>query len=127
MLDAAALAAYRLVASRYDTSGGLQSLARVLFDAQFFEVLDGESVCGRFALRLNCFEHGCEGEVVAAAGALPGVDLTHSVLPVIEQHIFANVQAVKVVTRRRALVSKLLNRGYRIDAFVMRKAPDART
>lgn len=105
---------------RFDTSGGLCSLDEHLQRAQFFEVLHAGAVVARYALAIDGHAHGVEAVIVGAVGGLPGFDLTASVLPHIEAQV-KGVRAVKVETRRRALVKKLMQRGYVIDAYVLRK------
>lgn len=118
-LDAAARAAYAKC-MRFDTSGGLQSLDDMLGRCELFELHDGEAVIGRYALRVNEWAHGREGIILAAVGNAPGLDLTAAFLPTIEQQL-AGVDAVLVVTRRKHLVNKLLQAGYELNAFMLRK------
>lgn len=120
-LDAIALEAYRAVQTeRTDTSGGLATLGDLLRRCDFYEVMDGDRIIGRYALRVNQFSNGAEGDIAAAVGCLPGVDLTASLLPHIEAQ-FAGVQAVKIETKRRSLARKFLAAGYHIDGYILRK------
>jgi hypothetical protein len=122
-LDPAALAAYAsLLKSKCDPCGGLQSVAELLSGAEFFELVDSRgAVVGRYALRVEHWSGGIEGQVLGAVGDLPGADLTGTVMPVIEKH-FEGANCVTVLTKRKALVGRLLSMGYGIDGYTMRKA-----
>ena len=75
-----------------------------------------------YVLKIAARSHGKEGTILAAAGALPGVDLTRRWIPVIErQFAQEGCAAVTVYTRRPAMRAKLESLGYRQDAWVMRK------
>ncbi len=118
-LDAAARAGYAK-AMRFDTTGGTASLDDVLHGAELFDVFDGERLVLRYALRVSRREHGTQGEIVAAAGACPGLRLVDAFLPVIERQL-AGADAVKVTTKRKGLAAKLMQHGYQLDGFIMRK------
>lgn len=118
-LDDAAREAYARVL-RHDTSGGLQSVADMLRGAAFFEVASPAALVGRYALRIERWEHGREGVIVGAVGQLPGADLTATFIPVIQQQL-GGCDAVTVLTKRKALANKLLQLGFSLDAFTLRK------
>lgn len=113
-----------LAAARHDTSGGLQSIEEICNGGTLFELADDDSgaVVLTYVLKINARSHGKEGAIVAAAGGLPGVDLTRKWIPVIEQQFSQEgCSAVTVHTRRPAMRAKLESLGYRCDAWVMRK------
>lgn len=118
-LDAEALSAFR-VAMRHDTTGGLQSLSEVLAGAEITEVLEGDQVVLRYALRAVARANGSEVFVVAAAGSVPGVDLTQGFLPVIEAQA-KGADALTIHTRRPGMVEKLKRAGWHCDGYIMRK------
>ncbi len=118
-LDDAARADYAK-ALRFDTSGGLASLDGLLAGAELFDVLDGDRLVLRYALRVVEFSHGSQGEIVAAVGRCPGLRLVDAFLPVIERQL-AGVDAVKVTTKRKGLAAKLMQHGYQLDGFILRK------
>lgn len=114
----AAFAALRQ--DKCETCGGLQTAGEQLHGASVFEVMiDGASV-GYYALRINRYSGGSEGVIVAAVGGADGVDLTATVLPIIEKHQLRDCNAVKIETARRVLAGKLLAQGYK-GHWVMRK------
>lgn len=120
-LDAEARDAYARIL-RHDPSGGLQSVDDMLRGAQLFEVARDDVIVGRYALRVDGWANGSEGVIAAASGHLPGVDFVATVLPVIhDQFARAGLDTVKVITARKALVNKLLQVGYSLDAFILRK------
>lgn len=108
-------------AQRFDTSGGLASLDEVLEGAELFEVLDGDRVVLRYALRLTDRANGRQGEIVAAAGSCPGLHLVDAFLPVIERQL-EGVRRVKVETARLTLAKRLLQHGYQLRGFILDKA-----
>lgn len=111
-------------AAKHDTTGGLQGLGEALHGGTLFELTDeaiGAPVL-HYVLKVMQREHGKEGLILAAAGALPGVDLTRQYLPTIEAQLRQEgCEAVTLQTRRPGLRRKLEKLGYRCDAFVMRK------
>jgi hypothetical protein len=123
VLDPAALAAYAsLLQPKSDPCGGLQSVPELLSGAEFFELVDSSgAIVGRYALRVEHWSGGIEGQVLGAVGALPGADLTGTVMPAIEKH-FEGASCVTVLTKRRGLVGRLLTMGYKLDGFTLRKA-----
>jgi hypothetical protein len=90
--------------------------------AQLFEVEDdaGQAVAA-FVLRVDRLACRTVGVIVAAGGAAPGVDLTASVVPHIEQNMFVGVDAVSVHTERAGLVKKLSRQGYRVAEIILEK------
>lgn len=121
MLDDAALRAYaRARRAKSDTSGGLVSIEETLRGCELFDVVSEGVTVARYALRVTHNAGGIEGKIVAAVGNMRGVDLTREMLPVIERQL-NGVDAVKVETRRRALVGKLIAQGYRVEGYILRK------
>lgn len=111
-------------AMSYDTMGGLQGLEAVIDGGTLFEVTDGPigAPVLHYVLKVAQRTHGREGIILAAAGALPGFDLTRDYLPAVEHQFRAEgCAAVVLHTRRPGLKAKLEMQGYRCDAFVMRK------
>ena len=61
--------------------------------------------------------------IVAAAGRIPGVDLTRHVLPAIEDLARSlGCQSVRLHTMRKGLIRKTVRHGYMLSEIVMRKA-----
>jgi hypothetical protein len=118
-LDDAALAAYAR-AYRHDTSGGLASLEEILTGAEFFEVVHAGLVVLRYALRVEHKANGSEGVIVAASGAMRGVDLTAAMLPAVE-HQFTAVRSIRCDTARPGLVGKMAAHGYAVESYRLRK------
>ena len=119
VLDAEARAAYYR-AMRFDTTGGLETLDDLLAGAELFEVLDGESIVLRYALRIDERPCGREGVIVIASGNLPGFKLVEAFTPIIERQL-AGVHYVRVDTKRKALARKLIGQGYELSAFRLSK------
>lgn len=118
--DAARSAYAKAFDAKRDTTGGLDTMDDCLGNAQLFDVvIDGEIVC-RYALQQAHRAKGVEVFIVAAAGALEGVGLIESMLPYIEQQC-ATADRLTINTRRRGVVKKLLQQGWTLDSFVMRK------
>lgn len=117
-----------LRAAHYDTTGGLQGFGEVLHGGTLFALTDeaiGAPVL-HYVLKVMQRTNGKEGLILAAAGALPGVDLTRQYLPTIEQQLrLEGCEAVTLQTRRLGLKRKLEKQGYRCDAFTMRKTLEA--
>jgi hypothetical protein len=120
-LDDAARAAYaKVFDARRDTSGGLESLDSTLATARLFDVKVAGKVVARYALEQVNRARGVEVFIVAAAGDLPGVDLVNVLVPYITQQC-ATADRLTVNTRRRGLVKKLLDQGWTLDSYVMRR------
>lgn len=119
--DAAALDALA-VKPRHDTTGGLQSVADVCQGAHLFELLDRDLVVMRYALSVRQHSFGREGWIHAAAGNLPGFDLTAVALAAIELQLLASgCDALALYTARAGLVKKLERSGFQIAGYLMRK------
>jgi len=89
--------------------------------AQLFEVVDaGEAVAAAFVLRVDRLACRNVGVVVAAGGALAGVDLTAEIMPYIER-MFYGVDAVSIHTRRPGLLRKLSRQGYATAEIILEK------
>jgi len=90
--------------------------------AQLFEVVnDREQVAAAFVLRVDRLACRTIGVIVAAAGAEPGIDLTRSVVPYIEQHMFYGCDAISMHTERPGLVRKMAGLGYRVAEIILEK------
>lgn len=64
-----------------------------------------------FVLRVDTTATGSEGVIVAAAGDLPGVDLSASCIPAIES-LFVDCDRIRYHTANPALARKLSRLGY---------------
>lgn len=65
------------------------------------------AMLGAFVLRVDELARGSEGVIVAAAGSGRDIDLTASVLPVVEK-MFINCVSVRLHTARTGLARKLM-------------------
>lgn len=72
-----------------------------------------------YLLRVDETPHGAEGVIVAAAGSLPGVDLTGRVLPFIESRL--DCDWLRIHTARAGLGRKLQKQGYAVREAVYAK------
>lgn len=88
--------------------------------AELFEVIAEGGRVGFYMLRVDRSAQGCEGVLVAGAGALHGVDLTAVLIPHIEQQ-FRGCHAMRVHTARPGLAKKLARQGYGSGEIVLRK------
>lgn len=121
ILDPAARIAYaKAFDAKRDTTGGLDTLDDCLSNAQLFDVVINGATVARYALQQATRAKGVEVFIVAAAGAVNGVGLVESIAPYIERQC-AGADRLTINTRRRGLVKKLLNQGWTLDSFVMRK------
>jgi hypothetical protein len=120
--EAAPLLAAAMTPGR-DTNGGLLSVAELLAAASCFEVIaENGSRVGAYAVQVVDHDNGREAVVIAAAGRLPGADLTASILPVLaEQARGAGCAALTIYTRRRGLLAKLRAQGFGLGGYIMRK------
>lgn len=90
--------------------------------AQLFELVNANgAVVGAFVLRVDTWACRRVGVLVAAGGAVPGVDLTQLLMPHIEQHMFKNVDVIAVHTARRGLVKKLEAQGFGVVEIILEK------
>jgi hypothetical protein len=88
--------------------------------AQLFEVIAEGGRVGFYLLRIDRSAVGCEGVLVAGAGALQGVDLIATLIPIIEKQ-FRGCAAMRVHTARPGLARKLARQGYGAGEIVLRK------
>lgn len=90
--------------------------------AQLFELYVDKSFdpCGWYVLRIDQSEEGPEGVVVAAVGHWAGVDITATMLPLVEKQFYGCV-SVRVHTDRPGMVRKLLKQGYGQPEMIVRK------
>lgn len=72
-----------------------------------------------YLLRVDETPRGAEGVIVAAAGSLPGVDLTGRVLPFIESQL--DCDWLRIHTARAGLGRKLQKQGYAMREMVYAK------
>jgi len=79
--------------------------------ARLFHIKHAGTIVGAFVVRVDCLPGGDEGVIVAAAGNLPGVDLTASCMPAIES-LFINCKTIRYHTAQPALARKLARMGY---------------
>lgn len=84
--------------------------------AGLFGVCQGDTLGAVFVLRVD----GDEGVIVAAAGEVPGVDMTAEVLPHVER-IFSDVRRIRIHTSRPGLAKKLTRQGYGAAEIVLFK------
>lgn len=84
--------------------------------ARLFYVRQAGAIRAAFVLRVD----GREGVIVAAAGDLPGADLTASCMPAIES-LFVGCDAIRYHTARPALARKLATLGYQAREIVCMK------
>lgn len=118
--DAAAVAL--APAMRHNPFGGIESMADVLHGAQCFELSDQGDPFMTYGLRVIERARGVEVVIAAAAGRLPGVDLTSTALAVIEEQT-QHYDVLSIVTARPGLVKKLLRHGFHAVALVLAKSP----
>ena len=88
--------------------------------AQLFEVIAERGRVGFYLLRVDRSAEGCEGVLVAGAGALHGVDLIAAIVPQIERQ-FRGCYGMRVHTARPGLARKLAKLGYGAGEIVLRK------
>lgn len=109
-----------LTGEKCDTTGGLSDVAACLEGAMLFDVIVNGQIVARYALQQFDRANGTEVCIKAAAGGLPGFDLTATITPVIEQQCAA-ADSLMINTKRKGLAKKLARQGWTIDAFVLRK------
>lgn len=89
--------------------------------ARLFAVdIDGDQVAA-FVLRVDQFEDGPQGVIVAAAGDGGGIDLVGVLLPYVEALFGPDVVSVRVHTGRPGLAKRLARQGYRLTELVLEK------
>lgn len=88
--------------------------------ASLFWLDDANGPVGAFVLRVENPASGPEGVIVAAAGRLPGVDLTAAVLPYVES-LFKDCARIRIHTARPGLGAKLAAMGYGLQEAVYSK------
>lgn len=79
--------------------------------ARLFHIKHAGTIVGAFVIRVDSLPGGDEGVIVAAAGNLPGVDLTASCMPAIES-MFVNCRTIRYHTAQPALARKMARMGY---------------
>ena len=85
--------------------------------AKAFAIYAGGQMVGAFLLRVDATSKGPQGVIVAAASSVPGVDMTVSVVPVIES-LFTGVQSVRFHTAKPAVARKMRGLGYRQEEII---------
>lgn len=80
---------------------------------------DAETLAA-FVLRIDDFAEHSEGVIVAAGGAAD-VDLTSTILPVIET-LFSGVKFIRMHTARPGLAKKAAAQGYQVREIILSKA-----
>lgn len=112
----------RAASPRADTTLGMQTLQDACSGAQAIAVdCDGQTVMA-YALRPVQHDRGAVLWVMAAGGDLPGVNLTQTIIPVIERQARVyGARQVAITTRRRGLVAQLQGMGYEITGYTLRK------
>ena len=105
-----------------DTTLGAASVAELCRDAIAFTVdADGER-CAAYAIKVVDHDGARLAWIMAAGGAMRGVDLTATVLPAIEyQARELKVKQLAITTRRRGLIHKLCAMGYSVAGITLRK------
>ncbi len=88
--------------------------------ATLFSLVLQDELCGAFVLRIDQNGPVSEGVICAAAGELPGYDLTATILPVIESK-FSGCSAIRYHTSHPAVARKMAAHGYQADEIVCRK------
>lgn len=93
-------------------------------DVAVFGIYDGDqNRTGSVTLRVDTFPYGKHGVIQAAHAAMPGVDLSQTVVPYLEQVARENgACAMRIHTQRPGLVRKFERRlGYRLTEYVIHK------
>lgn len=111
-----------------DDLAGLDGLAEAVEvgSTLLFGVYGEAGRVGSFALRFDNFRHGSEAVIVAAAGRLAGVNLTASVLPLIEAMAWkAGALRVRGHTDNPAQERHMRRYGYRrAEVIFVKERPD---
>lgn len=106
-------------ARRGDHTGGALSIDEACSGATTWAVEDAE---GRIVMAYAMRAAGGACWVTAAGGDAPGVDLTKSVLPVMQRQARAmGCDQLAVTTKRGGLVRKLQRQGFEQTAVTLRK------
>jgi hypothetical protein len=88
--------------------------------ARLFEVRDQGEPIAAFVLRVDREATRTVGVIVAAGGALSGVDLTAAILPQIEA-MFYGCDTIRLHTERAGLVKKLGAQGFALAEIILEK------
>lgn len=89
--------------------------------AQLFEVVAANgAIVAAYVLRVDRLACRTVGVVVAAGGALAGIDLTAAIMPHIEKQFFG-CDAISLHTARPGLARKLARQGYRTAEIILEK------
>jgi hypothetical protein len=110
-------------AHRTDTTGGTASLAELCQDGNAYELRDSEGrQVGAYVLAMRDHAAARVAWVMAAGGAVQGVDLTGAVLPCVERQARTlGAGQVAITTRRPGLIRKLKKQGYSVTGVTLRK------
>ena len=98
--------------------------AQVNSGATLFKVTSNGLLVGYYILRIDEFIAHSEAVLVAGVGNHPVINLTDSIIPVIEKQFIA-CKYLRIHTARSGLVKKLAHLGYEPQEFVMRKQINA--
>lgn len=121
-LDASRALLMQAVA-RGDTTNGTITIDELCRGAQAFELRDGAGqVVGAYVLAMRDHAMARVCWVMAAGGAVRGLDLTGAVLPCVERQARGQgAGEVAITTRRRGLIRKLKKQGYSVTGVTLRK------
>lgn len=107
---------------RGDTTGGACNLGDLCAGSDVFIGLDAGRPVFAYAMGIVNHEAARVAWIKAAAGAVPGADLTAQVLPFVERQAKGEGAAqVAITTRRRGLIKKLKAQGYAVTGVTLRK------
>lgn len=108
---------------RTDTTGGTASIGELCAGHPAFELRDSQGrAVGAYVLAIRDHAAARVAWVMAAGGAVPGVDLTGAVLPCVERQARTlGAGQVAITTRRPGLIRKLKKQGYSVTGVTLRK------
>jgi len=95
--------------------------AQVKAGAKLFVLTDEDAeLMGAFILRVDTLAGRNEGVIVAAGGAVNGVDITAEILPYVEK-MFIGCETIRIHTERIGLAKKLFKEGYLVGELILIK------
>lgn len=108
---------------RGDTTAGTATLDDLCQGAAAFELRDSQGrPVGAYVLAMRDHATARVCWVMAAGGAVQGVDLTGQVLPCVERQARTyGAGQVAITTRRKGLIQKLKKQGYTVTGVTLRK------
>lgn len=105
-----------------DTTQGAATVEELCAGALAFAVEANGERCAAYAIKVVKHQRESVAWVMAAGGAVPGVDLTATMIPAIEyQARELQADQVAITTRRRGLIHKLNAMGYTVAGITLRK------